>query len=81
MASECSECWSLCCKAAGACRAEHLGRIRHRLMLQNSGEPAPCSDVYIAVADDARYWDKEVRRLAMLYLARGKRGGEQASVI
>ena len=34
------------------------------------------SEVLIAAADDSKYWGKEVRRPAMIYLARGKEGGE-----
>ena len=76
LAQEYSECWFLCCKAEDACRAEHLTRTRRRLMAANGGAQVSWSDVFIEVADDSKYWDREVRRPAMLYLARGKRGGE-----
>ena len=45
-------------------------------MAANGGAQVSWSDVFIEVADDSKYWDREVRRPAMLYLARGKRGGE-----
>ena len=45
-------------------------------MASNGGAQVSWSDVFIEVADDSKYWDREVRRPAMLYLARGKRGGE-----
>ena len=46
------------------------------MMVQNGGAAVTWSEVLIIAADDAKYWDKEVRRPAMLYLARGKLGGE-----
>ena len=48
----------------------------HKMMGQNGGAAVTWSEVLIVAADDAKYWDKEVRCPAMLYLARGKRGGE-----
>ena len=53
-----------------------MARIRRKMMVQNGGAAVTWSEVLIIAADDAKYWDKEVRRPAMLYLARGKRGGE-----
>ena len=76
LAFEYSECWFLCCKAEDTCRAEHLARTRRKMMVANGGAQVSWSDVFTEVADDAKYWDREVRRPAMLYLARGKRGGE-----
>ena len=46
------------------------------MMVQNGGAPVSWSEVLIAAADDSKFWDKEVRRPAMVYLARGKKGGE-----
>ena len=46
------------------------------MALEDGGQPVTWSDVLLRVADDSKYWDREVRRPAMLYLARGKRGGE-----
>ena len=71
----------LCCKAEDACRAEHWPRIRRMLMVANGGAAVPGSEVLVAAADDSRYWDKEVRRPAMLYLTRGKKGGSSAGTI
>ena len=76
LAFEYSECWFLCCKAEDTCRAEHLARIRRRMMVANGGAQVSWSDVFTEAADDSKFWDREVRRPAMLYLARGKRGGE-----
>ena len=45
-------------------------------MVANGGAQVSWSEVFTEVADDSKYWDREVRRPAMLYLARGKRGGE-----
>ena len=49
---------------------------RHKRTVQNGGAAGTWSEFLIVAADDAKYWDKEVRCPAMLYLARGKRGGE-----
>ena len=76
LAFEYSECWFLCCKAEDACRAENLSRIRRRMVVANGGAQVSWSDVLIEAANDDKYWDREVRRPAMIYLARGKRGGE-----
>ena len=76
LAFEYSECWFLCCKAEDACRAEHLSRIRRRMVVANGGAQVSWSDVLIEAANDDKYWDREVRRPAMVYLARGKGGGE-----
>ena len=37
------------------------------------------SEVLITAADDSKYWGKEVRRPALLCLARGETGGEPTS--
>ena len=76
LAFEYAECWFLCCKAEDACRAEHLPRIRRKMMVQNGGAAVTWSEVLIAAADDSKYWGKEVRRPAMTYLSRGKKDGE-----
>ena len=76
LAQEYGECWFLCCKAEYACRAEHLTRTRRRLMATNGGAQVSWSDVFVKVANDNKYWDREVHRPAMLDLARGKRGDE-----
>ena len=45
-------------------------------MVENGNQVVSWLDVFVRTADDARYWDREVRRPAMLYLVRGKKGGE-----
>ena len=45
-------------------------------MATNGGAQVSWSDVFVKVANDNKYWDREVHRPAMLDLARGKRGGE-----
>ena len=75
LAFEFTECWFLCCKAEDACRAKHLFRIRHKMMVQNGGAFVSWSEVLIAAADYSKYWAKEVRRPAMIYLARQRKGG------
>ena len=66
------ECWHLCCKAEDRCRAEHFPRLKRQLMKTN---PATTwSDVFIAAARDDGYWDREVRRPALAFVARGSRG-------
>ena len=42
------------------------------------GTATPGSEVLVAAADDSRYSDRRTRRLGMLYLTRGKEGGESA---
>ena len=71
-----SECWFLCCKAEDSCRAEHLSKIRHERVVANGGAQVSWSDVIIAAASDDEYWDREVRRPAAAYLARGGIWGE-----
>jgi len=65
-------CWHLCVTAEDRCRAEHFPRIARRLA-DISGYTPPWSDVFKAAADDDKYWDKEVRRPALRFLA--TRGG------
>ena len=74
------ECWYLCCRAEDRCRAEHVPRVG-RLLAQELGRQPSWSEVFIAAAQDDRYWDKEVRRPALGFLARGnanKRPGADA---
>ena len=66
------ECWHLCQKAEDRCRAEHFPRVARRLQLETGKAPS-WSDVFVAAANDDRYWDREVRRPALAFLARGKR--------
>jgi hypothetical protein len=66
------ECWHLCQRAEDRCRAEHFPRLARRLE-SSLGRPASWSEVFTAAAEDDRYWDREVRRPALGFLARGKR--------
>ena len=72
LAKEHPECWLLCQKAEDRCRAEHFPRLARKLQLSTDKVPS-WSDVFVAAAEDDRYWDKEVRRPALAFLARGKR--------
>jgi hypothetical protein len=66
------ECWHLCQRAEDRCRAEHFPRLARKLLLSGGYTPS-WSQVFIAAAEDDRYWDREVRRPALTFLARGKR--------
>ena len=66
------ECWHLCQKAEDRCRAEHFPRLARQLR-EEKGRMPSWSEVFIAAARDDRYWDREVRRPALGFLARGKR--------
>jgi hypothetical protein len=70
LAKEHPEAWHLCQCAEDRCRAEHFPRIRRRLR-EEKGSEVTWSAVFIAAAMDDRYWDKEVRRPAIAFLARG----------
>jgi hypothetical protein len=67
------ECWHLCQKAEDRCRAEHFPRLARKLMAVSGKQPT-WSEVFIAASEDDRYWDREVRRPALSFMARGKRG-------
>jgi hypothetical protein len=71
------ECWHLCQKAEDRCRAEHFPRLARRLAAALGREPS-WSEVFIAAAEDDRFWDREVRRPALCFMARGRRGQERA---
>jgi hypothetical protein len=66
------ECWHLCQRAEDRCRAEHFPRLARSLRAKSGKDPS-WSDVFIAAAEDDRYWDREVRRPALTFLARGRR--------
>ena len=72
LAADTVECWHLCCKAEDRARAEHMPRMKRQLE-RDAGKPVTWSEVFVAVARDDRYWDKEVRRPALAFLARGNR--------
>ena len=61
-------CWHLCQRAEDRCRAEHLPRLVRRLE-ETTGTTPSWSEVFIAAANDDKYWDKEVRRPALRFLA------------
>ena len=71
MAKDHPECWHLCQKVEDNCRAEHFPRILRKLQVEKAD--ASWSDVFLAAAEDDRYWDREVRRPALQFLARGRR--------
>lgn len=73
LAREHPECWHLCQKAEDRCRAEHFPRLARKLRAQDARE-ASWSEIFTEAAQDDRYWDREVRRPAYGFLARGKRG-------
>ena len=63
--------WHLCQRAEDRCRAEHMPRIARRLATANGGKYPTWTEVFLEAAKDDRYWDKEVRRPAVNFLARG----------
>ena len=63
------ESWHLCLQAEDRCRAEHMPRLARRLEAKFG--PPSWSDIFIAAAEDGTYWDREVRRPANSWLARG----------
>ena len=72
LAAENVESWHLCCKAEDRACAEHMPRVKRQLE-RESGKATTWSEVFVAVARDDRYWDKEVRRPALTFVARGGR--------
>ena len=72
------ECWHLCCRAEDRCRLEHFPRVKRELTQKNGTVPT-WSEVFIAAAHDDRYWDREVRRPALAFIARGKRSWQDMS--
>ena len=61
-------CWHLCQRAEDRCRAEHFPRLWRRIE-ETSGCTPTWSAVLFAAAEDDKYWDKEVRRPALRFLA------------
>ena len=72
LSKENPEAWHLCCRAEDRARAEHVPRVYRRLKDKDGIAPT-WSAVYIAVAEDDRYWDEHVRRPALQFLARNKK--------
>lgn len=76
------ESWHLCALAEDRCRGEHFARIKRELARAHSANvtlplgvvydpEAPWDAVFSAAARDDRFWDAEVRRPAIAFLARG----------
>ena len=72
LARENPESWHLLCRAEDRARAEHAPRTYRKLKEINGIAPT-WSQVFIAISEDSVYWDKEVRRPALQFLARNKR--------
>eukprot|EP00971_Amphidinium_carterae_P340192 6478400-Amphidinium_carterae.1 len=72
---ECPETWHLCVQAEDRCRAECFSRIRRAL---GHAPQEGWDKVFERAAVDDRYWDREVRRPTLSFIARGPKG-EQAS--
>ena len=82
LVGEYPECWHLCTQAEDRCRGEAFPRYRRILMQchQTGSVPVgisfnplmPWDGVFQYAANDDRFWDKEVRRPATAFLARGK---------
>ena len=78
------ECWHLCAIAEDRCRGEHFPRLRRVLKDKHAKGQAPDFDVNLpwiavmsAAAEDDRYWDEQVRRPAIDFLARGGSRGQK----
>jgi len=69
-------CWHLCATAEDRCRAEHFPRLARQLTTTLGYTPA-WSDVFVAAANDDKYWDTHVRRPALRFLA--TRGAHSAA--
>ena len=72
LVSENSEAWHLCIRAEDRCRAELFPRLR-RSWTAGVATSRGWSDVFEAAAKDDRFWDREVRRPALAFIARGVR--------
>jgi hypothetical protein len=68
------EAWHLCVQAEDRCRSEHLPRVFRRCAAKMGRNPN-WSEVFVAAADDDKYWDKEVRRPAIRGVAERKASG------
>jgi len=69
-------CWHLCQTAEDRRRAERFPRIARRLG-NSLGYTPSWSQVFIEAAQDDKYWDKEVRRPALRFLASGTKTTEK----
>ena len=85
LAAEFPECWHLCAIAEDRCRGEHFPRLRRALHRAHQDGKLPIGieydpfrpwdAVFVAAASDTTYWDREVRRPAVAFLARGSMRG------
>eukprot|EP00971_Amphidinium_carterae_P087652 1734195-Amphidinium_carterae.1 len=75
LVAENMECWFLCVAAEDRARAEQMPRARRSL---DHGDSQPWDEVFESVAMDDRYWDKEVRRPALAFVARGQANAMEA---
>ena len=70
LAKENPNAWWLCVQAEDRCRHEHLPRLFRTMAIADGKDPS-WTEVFIKAANDDKYWDKEVRREALRFLARG----------
>ncbi len=81
------ECWHLIVVADDKCRCEHLERVRRQVCADiRAGAAAPpgfsedrlWGEVFRRAARDAEFWDRQVRRPAASWVAKGARGAPLA---
>ena len=81
LVAELPECWHLLCTAEDRARGEAFARVRRQLARAHSlgklpfdkdyNPMMPWDSVFQHMASDQVFWDREVRRPAILFLARG----------
>eukprot|EP00971_Amphidinium_carterae_P038211 750921-Amphidinium_carterae.2 len=80
LVEEHGEAWHLCCQAEDRCRGEVLPTLRRELQHTNG---STWDEIFIKANSEDRFWDREVRRLALAFdkiVARPARGrGERPS--
>ena len=79
LAREHPECWHLCQRAEDRCRAEHFPRVARQLEASLCRPPS-WSEVFEYAALDDRFWNREVWRPALAFLARGRAPDSASSV-
>lgn len=62
------EAWHLCAQAEDRARAELMPRLRRSYAMADED---PWDKVFTACANEDRYWDREVRRPGLAFIARG----------
>ena len=70
LSKEHPQCWFLCQRAEDRCRAELFPRLARRLEVKLGFQPT-WSAVFEAAALEDRFWDQEVRRPALRFIAQG----------